>query len=200
MKISLLRHGKTTSDGIYRGHTDVALTKQGLMQMHNTAKTFQVPVDYLVTSNLQRCAKFAAQLEPKEHIDERFQEMSFGDWDGKDRAEIWRTQPDKVEQFWNDPMHCSAPNGETVTQLQDRAMSAFDEHIKNAIKLNSKHMLIVTHGGVIRAMVGSILHMQAKGMFNLNLPYASVVPLHVICFENDQGQPDYHVSVDFCAA
>ena len=63
MKISLLRHGKTTSDGIYRGHTDVALTKQGLMQMHNTAKTFQVPVDYLVTSNLQRCAKFAAQLE-----------------------------------------------------------------------------------------------------------------------------------------
>lgn len=218
MKISLLRHGKTTSDGIYRGHTDVALTKQGLEQMQQVAAGFELPVDYLVSSDLQRCAKFAAlfstslatsvttslatpcaSLATKERLDKRFQEMSFGDWDGQLRAEIWRTQAAAVSQFWSDPMHSCAPNGETVLQLQSRAMEALHEHVKSAISLNCEHMLIVTHGGVIRAMLGAILHMGAKGLFNFNLPYGGLVPLHVACFDSESGQPDYHISLDFSA-
>ena len=96
-------------------------------------------------------------------------------------------------------MESSPPNGESVSQLQARAMEAFHEHVKCAIDLNCEHMLIVTHGGVIRAMLGSILHMGAKGLFNLNLPYAGLVPLHLVCFDDESGQPDYHISLDFFA-
>jgi broad specificity phosphatase PhoE len=210
MRISLLRHGQTTQDGIYRGYTDVALTEKGLEQMQYAVAGFERSVDYLVSSDLQRCAKFTAlfassltkrglPLAPKELLDKRFQEMSFGDWDGQSRAEIWRTQPKAVSQFWSDPMHSSAPNGETVLALQGRAMNALHGHVKNAVELNCEHMLIVTHGGVIRAMLGSILHMGAKGLFNFNLPYAGVVPLHVVCFDDENGQADYHISLDFSA-
>ena len=199
MRISLLRHGKTTEDGIYRGHTDVALTDQGLEQMKQAVAGFDLPVDYLVSSDLRRCAEFATLLTPKEQLDKRFQEMSFGDWDGQSRAEIWRTQSESVSEFWSNPMETSPPNGETVLQLQTRAMEALHEHVKSAIDLNCEHMLIVTHGGVIRAMLGSILHMEAKGLFSLNLPYASLVPLHLVCFDDESGQPGYHISLDFFA-
>ena len=199
MKISLLRHGKTTENGIYRGHTDVALTDQGLEQMQQAVAGFDLPVDYLVSSDLQRCAKFAALLATKEQLDKRFQEMSFGDWDGKSRSDIWSTQPEAVNAFWSNPMESSPPNGESVSQLQARAMEAFHEHVKCAIDLHCEHMLIVTHGGVIRAMLGSILHMGAKGLFNLNIPYAGLVPLRLICFDDENGQPDYHISLDFLA-
>ncbi|MCO4836525.1 MAG: histidine phosphatase family protein [Oceanospirillaceae bacterium] len=199
MKISLLRHGKTTSDDIYRGHTDVALTDKGLEQMHQSVATFKLPVDYLVSSDLQRCAIFSALLGPEMKLEKRFKEMSFGDWDGQSRAKIWREQPKLVSQFWDNPMHSCAPNGETVLQLQTRAMEALHEHVQGAIKLNCEHMLIVTHGGVIRAMLGSILHMNAKGLFNFNLPYAALVPLHLASFEDQDGQPDYHISLDFGA-
>ena len=199
MKISLLRHGKTTLDDIYRGHTDVALTDQGFEQMHQSVAVLKLPVDYLVSSDLQRCAKFSALLTPKPKIEKRFKEMSFGDWDGQLRAKIWREQPKAVRQFWSNPMHCCASNGETVLQLQIRAMEALHEHVKSAIELDCKHMLIVTHGGVIRAMLGSILHMDAKGLFNFNLPYAGLVPLHLVTFDDESGQPDYHISLDFGA-
>ena len=196
MQISLLRHGKTTEDGIYRGHTDVALTDRGLAQMQQTYAGFSLPVDYLVSSQLQRCAKFAALIEPKEQIDERFQEMSFGDWDGKSRSDIWNTQPEAVNAFWSNPMASSPPNGESVSQLQTRAMEALHHHVKLAITQKCEHMLIVTHGGVIRAILGSVLHMAPKGLFNLNLPYGGVAHLHLACFDNADGQPDYHLSLD----
>ena len=199
MKISLLRHGKTMQDGIYRGHTDVALTAHGLAQMQQAYADFSLPVDYLVSSQLQRCAKFSKLIAPQEQLDERFQEMSFGDWDGKSRAEIWQAQPEAVSAFWGDPMESSAPNGETVLQLQTRAMVALHEHVKCAIAQKREHMLIVTHGGVIRAILGAVLHMGPKGLFNLNVPYSSVVRLHVACFEDDDAKPDYQLSLDFAA-
>lgn len=197
MRISLLRHGHTVADGIYRGHTDVALTASGLVQMQQAYAALPLAVDYLVSSPLQRCAAFAQSILPKEQLDERLKEISFGDWDGKSRAQIWQAQPDAVSEFWSNPMHSSAPNGETVAQLQTRVMLALHEHVKQAVAQQCEHMLLVTHGGVIRAMLGAILHMGPKGLFNINLPYGGVAPLHVACFEDEQGQADYQISLDF---
>ncbi|MDC9720703.1 MAG: histidine phosphatase family protein [Gammaproteobacteria bacterium] len=200
MRISLLRHGKTQVDGIYRGHSDVALTPHGLAQMQQAYDGFSTPVDYLVSSHLQRCAHFSEQIPPTHKLDERFQEMSFGDWDGKLRAEIWRTQQAAVTAFWDNPMQGSAPNGESVEQVQTRAMAALHEHVKSALAQQCKHLLVVTHGGVIRAILGSILHMQPKGLFNLAVPYGGVANLNVACFNNKHGEHDYHLSVDFSSA
>tara|TARA_B100000780_G_C20967971_1_gene386447 strand:+ start:122 stop:742 length:621 start_codon:yes stop_codon:yes gene_type:complete len=199
MRISLLRHGHTVADDIYRGHTDVALTAAGLLQMQQAYSALPVAVDYLVSSTLQRCAKFAQSIAPHEQLDERLKEISFGDWDGQSRLQIWQTQPEAVSEFWSNPMHSCAPNGETVSQLQPRVMLALHEHVKQAISQKCEHMLLVTHGGVIRAMLGAILHMGPKGLFNINLPYGGVAPLHVACFEDEHGQADYHISLDFAA-
>jgi alpha-ribazole phosphatase len=199
MRVSLLRHGMTQGGDIYRGRTDVALTAEGLCQMQQSCAGFALPVDYLVSSTLQRCAAFSALHPQPELLDERLQEISFGDWDGQLRSEVWRTQADQVQAFWDDPMACAAPNGESVAQLQSRAMAALHEHLQAALKQERKHLLVVTHGGVIRAILSSILQMQARALFHLDVPYGGLVCLQAAQFDNQQGQADYHLSVDFAA-
>jgi alpha-ribazole phosphatase len=39
------------------------------------------------------------------------------------------------------------------------------------------HVLVVTHGGMIRAMVAHVLNMQLKGLFRINVDYGSVTEL-----------------------
>lgn len=199
MRVSLLRHGMTLGGDIYRGHTDVALTDEGLQQMQQASVGFAVPVDYLVTSDLRRCAAFSAQHEQLELLDKRLQEMSFGDWDGQLRSDVWRTHPEQVKAFWDNPMASPAPNGESVKQVQDRAMEALHEHIQNALGQGCKHLLMVTHGGVIRAMLSALLQMQPRALFNLEVPYGGVVCLNVASFIGEAGEADYHISVDFAA-
>jgi alpha-ribazole phosphatase len=199
MRVSLLRHGMTQGGDIYRGHTDVALTDEGLQQMHKASLGFAVPVDYLVSSDLQRCAAFSAMHEQSELLDARLQEMSFGDWDGQLRSEVWRTHAEQVKAFWDNPMQASAPNGESVTQVQSRAMASLHEHLQQALARDCKHLLMVTHGGVIRAMLSVLLQMQPRALFNLEVPYGGVVCLKVASFLDESGQPDYHISLDFAA-
>jgi len=199
MRVSLLRHGMTQGGDIYRGHTDVALTAEGLLQMQQANAGFALPVDYLVSSNLQRCAAFAALHAQPELLDARLQEMSFGDWDGQLRSEVWLAHAEQVKAFWHDPIVAAAPNGESVAVVQKRAMTCLHEQVQLALKQDKKHVLLVTHGGVIRAMLSDLLQMQPQALFNIDVPYGGVVCLNVASFEDDAGQPDYHISVDFSA-
>lgn len=199
MRVSLLRHGMTQGGDIYRGHTDVALTDEGLQQMQQASVGFAVPVDYLVSSDLQRCAVFSAMHDQPELLDARLQEMSFGDWDGQLRIDVWRTHSEQVKAFWDNPMVAAAPNGESVTQVQSRATDSLHEHIQHALGQGCKHLLMVTHGGVIRAMLSALLQMQPRALFNLDVPYGGVVCLKVTSFVGEKGAADYHISIDFSA-
>jgi alpha-ribazole phosphatase len=199
MRVSLLRHGMTQGGDIYRGHTDVALTDEGLNQMQRASAGFAVPVDYLVSSDLQRCAAFSAIHVQPELLDARLQEMSFGDWDGQLRSDVWRSHSEQVKAFWNDPMVAAAPNGESVSQVQVRVTQALHEHVQNALAQGCKHLLMVTHGGVIRALLSDLLQMQPRALFNLDVPYGGVVCLKVASFTDETGATDYHLSVDFAA-
>ncbi len=199
MRVSLLRHGMTQGGDIYRGHTDVALTAEGLLQMQQANAGFALPVDYLVSSTLQRCAAFATLHGQPEFLDARLQEMSFGDWDGQLRSEVWLAHAEQVKAFWNNPMVAAAPNGESVAVVQKRAIACLHEHVQFALKQGKQHLLLVTHGGVIRAMLSDLLQMQPQALFNVDVPYGGVVCLNVASFDDAAGQPDYHISVDFTA-
>jgi broad specificity phosphatase PhoE len=58
LRLDLLRHGETELGGGLRGSLDDALTDKGWQQMR-AAVVEQGPWDRLVSSPLQRCARFA---------------------------------------------------------------------------------------------------------------------------------------------
>ena len=195
LRVTLLRHGHTTSGPVYRGRVDVPLSDKGLQQMH--AAVDGLKPDLVVTSPLQRCADFADRLGVEVRRDERLLEMDFGDWDGRDRDEVWQEQEQAVKAFWSEPMTVSPPGGENLTQVQNRAAEALQEHIRHALDNDIQHLMLISHGGVIRCLLGHVLKMSGKGLFHLYVPYAGLAHLKVAHYKVTQtDKRDFHISLD----
>ena len=195
LRVTLLRHGHTTSGPVYRGRVDVPLSDKGWQQMHAAVKGLQP--DLIVTSPLQRCADFADRLGVEVRRDERLLEVDFGDWDGRNRDEVWQEQEEAVKAFWSEPMTVSPPGGENLTQVQQRAAAAMQEYIAHALENDMQHLMMISHGGVIRCLLGHVLKMSGKGLFHLYVPYAGVAHLKVAPYKVAQTKAqDFHISLD----
>ena len=94
MILDLLRHGETELGGGLRGSLDDALTAQGWAQMR-AAVAVGGPWDVLVSSPLQRCARFAdelgASLQLPVQLEAGVRELHFGEWEGRSAAQIRQT-------------------------------------------------------------------------------------------------------------
>ena len=119
LHLDLLRHGETELGGGLRGSLDDALTARGWEQMHAAVATGG-PWDRLVSSPLQRCARFAEQLGRRlnipVHLDADLQELHFGAWEGRSAAALMDTDAEALGRFWADPYEFTPPDGEPVQE------------------------------------------------------------------------------------
>lgn len=172
--IDLLRHGACEGGEIFRGSTDVPLTVQGWEQMRASLSTHS-GWDCVVSSNLQRCKNFAAQFAEKNnlplHFDARFREIHFGDWEGQKIADVERDHGTSLWKFWNDPECFTPPNGEAMLDFRERVLDAahaiLDEH-------RGKHILLISHGAVIRTLLCEWLQMPMTAFSKIAVPYAGL--------------------------
>lgn len=176
--IDLLRHGACEGGEIFRGSSDVALSGQGWQQMRAAiAKEIAeeaAPWQCVVTSSLQRCARFAedvaAQQQLPLHIESRLQEIHFGDWEMRTHADIHREAPGLVQRFFDDPFNATPPNGEMMADFRDRVMAAAQTLLEQHA---GKHILLVTHGAVVRVLLCEWLQWSYAAFANIAVPYAS---------------------------
>ena len=149
MTLWLVRHALPLIDkGICYGQLDVPVdleaTKACALELHK-----RLPKNIaVITSTLQRCELLASVLiglRPDLIVknDPKFQEMHFGQWEGRAWADI---DPAELAAWTADFAHYRAGgSGESVTQFMARVAAAFDELDP------TKDTLWVTHAGVIRA-------------------------------------------------
>jgi len=176
--IDLLRHGACEGGEIFRGSSDVALSAQGWQQMRAAiAKEIEneaAPWQCIVSSSLQRCAHFAeevaAQRQLPLQIESRLQEIHFGDWEMRTHKEIHREAPGLVQRFFDDPFNATPPNGELMADFRDRVMAAAHDVLQQHA---GKHILLVTHGAVIRVLLCEWLQLSYAAFSNIAVPYAS---------------------------
>jgi alpha-ribazole phosphatase len=175
LKLTLVRHTQLqVGANICYGQSDidVAHTFYQELAVLQTKLVNTMP-DAIYSSPLQRCAKLANALNLGPVIeDERLKEIHFGDWE----MQAWDTISKTAFDEWvQDYAHLSPPNGETFSQLQLRGVDFL-----NAlnIKHSQHHVLIVTHGGMIRALVAHVLNMQLKGLFRMEVDFASITQLN----------------------
>lgn len=162
MHLFLIRHAQTKNnhDGRYQGSTDAPLNETGELQAKEIAERLaDKKFDAIYSSDLKRSLQTAEFVAKKHNLqikqDERLREISFGDWEGMSYDEIKKVSPDLLEKWIDDPANISPPNGETLKQLASRVTSAIDE-----IKANYKAeetVLLVTHAGVIRTLLCTVL-------------------------------------------
>jgi len=182
MKLTLVRHTSLDiAPSICYGQSDVDVSanfENERLALQNKLATFQF--DAIYASPLKRCHQLAQALCVDEHLghksenitlDERLRELHFGDWEMRP----WDAIPRDIFDVWaNDYANLAPPNGETFSQLHARAKSFVEDVSSHS---QGKNLLVVTHGGLIRALIAEVLHMPLKRLFRITIDHASVTQL-----------------------
>lgn len=179
LHLDLLRHGETELGGGLRGSLDDALTEKGWAQMR-AAVIEQGPWDRLVSSPLQRCARFAdelgAQLGLPVQIEKDLQELHFGAWEGQSTAALMDTSAEALGRFWSDPYAFTPPDGEPVADFSARVLAAVERlHAVHA----GERVLLITHGGVMKLLLAQARGLPREQLLNVEVAHASLHSLSV---------------------
>jgi len=166
--VDILRHGEVERPGRFYGSTDVALSDRGVWQME--AATRGGAWDTIYSSPLQRCAGFARRLSERSGLpltlDSRLAEIGFGAWEGRSAEEIMVSEPGVLEGYWTDPSAHAPEDAEPVSSLYRRVVEAITE-ITGARQ--EGHLLLITHGGVIRSLLAWTLRMPLSALLQIEV-------------------------------
>lgn len=150
MRILLIRHGKTAGnlEKRYIGRTDEPLCQAGIEELQQN----RFPdCDVVVSSPMQRCLQSAKILFPskKIHVCDAFRECDFGDFEGRNYAEL---NGDPRYQAWIDSGGLMRfPNGEAPADFRARCCCGFRQ-ITNEYT-GADRVAMVVHGGTIMAIL-----------------------------------------------
>lgn len=171
--IDLIRHGEPVGGRAYRGHNiDDPLSDRGWQQMWQAVGE-HAPWSHILSSPLSRCSDFANALAEKHGItvgtDDRLKEVGFGEWEGKTPEQLKLERLEEYEAFYCDPVNARPAGAEVLHSFIQRVTDAYEEAIA---RHRGQHILIVTHAGVIRAMLAYVLHAEPLGLYRIKVDNA----------------------------
>jgi alpha-ribazole phosphatase len=175
VELYLIRH--TTPDvaaGVCYGQAEIGLAasfaEEVVALKHKLAGLLPTAC---YSSPLRRCALLAAELVSTPQYDERLKELAFGAWE----MQPWQDIPQAVlEQWGEDYVNVAPPGGETFGELHRRAAHFLQELF---LRQHAGQVLVVTHAGVIRALLAEALNLPLQEVFRFHLDYGGVTQLQL---------------------
>lgn len=156
--IHLIRNALTDEnlEGRYIGHTDVAMSEEGKLQLFQMKDELVFPpVEAVFTSPLKRCTETAKILYPDNNpitID-GFIEYNFGEFENKTAEEL---EDHPVFPKWlAGEKGVEPPFGESNEAFGNRVCETFVKVAEGLMKTGTTSAAIVTHGGVIMAILAA---------------------------------------------
>ena len=170
-KFIFVRHGETewNKAGRFQGQSDVSLSEKGFKQAEILAAHFPVDkVDAIYSSDLIRARNTAEAIARTFKIEvqtkKELRELHFGDWEGLTYDEIVGGWPDALANFLRHPDILEVPNGETFSQVQDRAMAAIMEIAKHH---EGETVVVTAHGGILRTVLTTVMHIPLRYLWSI---------------------------------
>jgi alpha-ribazole phosphatase len=175
--IYLLRHGEIDwpRRDCFIGQTDAPLSSAGCDQILAWRDHFRdLGFGAVWSSDLLRAAQTAELLSPgrESHIrvSRDLRELNLGEWEGLPRGQVRAAHPDLWRARGEDMAGFRPPGGESFSELQTRAVSCIHRICAEEIE----RILVVTHAGVIRVLICSILEIPISNLFRIHIDYASL--------------------------
>lgn len=169
--VHLMRHGEPEGAGRFLGRTDSPATPAGIASCLDQAEGLAFRA--VVSSDLGRARQCAEAIGERygltPMIDPRWRELDFGAWDGLAAADI---DTAALSRFWDDPDAHAPPGGERWSALVHRAGEAL-------AALPSEPVLILTHGGAMRAALAHLCGFEQRQLWAFDLPYAAALSLRI---------------------
>uniref|UniRef100_A0A5B7CBG0 Putative phosphoglycerate mutase-like protein 4 isoform X2 n=1 Tax=Davidia involucrata TaxID=16924 RepID=A0A5B7CBG0_DAVIN len=158
-EIIVVRHGETAwnVDGRIQGHLDVELNEVGRRQAAAVADRLskETSISAVYSSDLKRAFETAHIIEsycgvPKVVQDPDLRERHLGDLQGSVLHEAAELKPNAYEACISSRTDQEIPGGgESLDQLYQRCTSSLQ---RVAMKHIGERVVVVTHGGVVRAL------------------------------------------------
>lgn len=170
-RVYLIRHGQTAwnAEMRFQGHSDIALSEQGREQARALADRLKkVTFGGVYTSDLERAYETAAIIARPHNLkvqqEPGFREINFGIWEGLTFKEIRAQHARSAAQWWRNPLQTRVPGGESLGDVVKRSMEAL---FNICTRHENQNIIIVTHGGVVRSIIASILGMDLNEYWRL---------------------------------
>lgn len=169
MEVYLVRHTTpTVRREICYGQTDLQVdTSLFEHELKRLRAHLPKRINAVYSSPLMRCTHLAARLGKSFNIDKKLLELNFGLWEMRP----WNEIPDQQLADWmKDYVNYKVPGGESMSCLIKRAELFLDQLNKQPYE----KVVIVSHAGVIRSLVGLSLKMKPENFFSLSIDYGSI--------------------------
>jgi len=182
--VLLVRHGQTDSNvtGFYMGWSDEDLNEVGSTQARRlSSRLASLPIASVYTSPLRRTCSTAAILAEPHTLNPKvlddLTEIRLGDWQGLHMDEISRRWPEFWQQWRIDPSEVVIPNGESLTEVTERAIPAFHRIVETN---RGKQAIIVAHEVIVKVIVAHVLGASNSIYRRFEISNASLSVIRVI--------------------
>lgn len=187
MNILLARHAQTDSPlNTYAGSTDLPLSvagqKQaielaGLVKEYQPSRIFCSPM----LRARQTLDAITCSASCKIDIFDGLREVDFGRWEGLHFDEISSQYPDLTNLWMKQGVDFQFPDGESGIHFCKR----IEKSARYIASLSDSEVLVIAHGGVIRAMICFYLGIGFDNYLLFNIKPARLSMVEV--FEGDKG-------------
>lgn len=172
--VTVLRHGAVAGrSNVLRGALDEPLSAEGRVALEATARRLAAPAySRMVCSPLRRCREFAQdyalELGVALAVLPALREISFGEWEGLSPAEVEARDGERYRRFRQG--ESAAPGGESLAELRARVLPAWQALLADSA---GGHVLLVTHAGVMRALLVGLFGLPPERLAQIALPPAA---------------------------
>lgn len=180
-KLLLIRHAETNLAGTFCGHSDPALNVQGWSQVERLITELEKhSIEFVYTSDLQRAQQtaraIASRFGAECHVRAGLREIHFGKWEGLRWSEVVLRHPEEANRWIKEYPHGNFPEGED--------MRCFDVRVRQEIEFligesNAKPIAVVTHGGVMRAVLTQFTQLSPEAAWRSTKGYGILIPMEI---------------------
>lgn len=182
-EVTFVRHGETdwNRQKLLQGQIDIPLNEAGRMQAKLLAAHFRsTSFSAVYASDLSRAYETAKILVAEQKLpvlpDSRLRERHYGPWEGKSSAE-YKSALDTPESSEESP---SAVLQRMLEFFKDLATRHLDGNV-----------LVVSHGGAIRQLIGHLFNFSSEEIFIANVGFCTLRPVGFKWVLQDQNGIDW---------
>ena len=168
----LVRHGRTAANaaGLLQGRMDPALDEVGNAQAAQIGaflRSTSTEPPVVMSSPLLRARQTAAHIADDVTIDERWQEIAYGVYEGRPLADVGASQWAR----WRADDHFALEGGESLAALLARVRPALDDLLVLAAE---RDVVVVSHVSPIKAAIAWALGVGIDISWRCQLGQASI--------------------------
>jgi broad specificity phosphatase PhoE len=189
MEIYLLRHAQSEGNkqGIFQGTLDYPLSEEGIRQTEKGVNFLKnIPFEVIISSPQKRALQTAQIISERLNLplktDDRIREISYGILEGVKHEEV--KGKDFYLKWLENPVKYPI-EGVTDFKGLDRTLEKF---LRELLKKNYKKVLVVTHGGIIRAIACKLTGIGYENLWRFSVGNLSLSKVEIKDRENLKGK------------